>query len=35
MMVFGDLSNAVKDPRRAFREYWAKRERGGASRDPE
>jgi len=25
MMVFGDPSNAVNDPRRAFREYWAQR----------
>jgi hypothetical protein len=33
--VFGDPSNAVNDPRRAFRECWAKRESGGASRDPE
>ena len=24
-MVFGDPSNPVNDPRRAFREYWAKR----------
>jgi len=29
-MVFGDPSNAVDDPRRAFREYWSKRAgRGG------
>ncbi|HKQ76077.1 MAG TPA: carboxylesterase family protein [Blastocatellia bacterium] len=34
-MVFGDPSNAVNDPRRAFREYWSKRASGDASRDPE
>jgi hypothetical protein len=34
-MVFGDPSNAVNDPLRAFLEYGAKRESGGASRDPE
>jgi hypothetical protein len=34
-MAFGDPSNAVNDPLRAFLEYGAKRESGGASRDPE
>ncbi|QQS49603.1 MAG: carboxylesterase/lipase family protein [Acidobacteriota bacterium] len=33
-MVFGDPSNAVNDPRRAFREYWAGRASAAASRDP-
>ena len=34
-MVFGDPSNAVNDPRRAFREYWSKRASGGTGRDTE
>jgi para-nitrobenzyl esterase len=33
-MVFGDPSNAVNDPRRAFREYWRNRA-SGAARDPD
>jgi para-nitrobenzyl esterase len=32
-MVFGAPSNAVNDPRHAFREYWGKRASGAASRD--
>ncbi len=32
-MVFGEPSNAVNDPRRAFREYWAKVATRGAARD--
>jgi para-nitrobenzyl esterase len=33
--AFGAPSNAVNDPRRAFREYWGKRASGAASRNPE
>lgn len=33
-MVFGDPSNTVSDPRRAFREYWSKRASGSTSSDP-
>ncbi|HYM34142.1 MAG TPA: carboxylesterase family protein, partial [Steroidobacteraceae bacterium] len=32
-MVFGDPSNAVDDPRRAFREFWEKQASGGKSSD--
>jgi para-nitrobenzyl esterase len=32
-MVFGDPTNAVNDPRRAFREYWATHGAESGSRD--
>jgi hypothetical protein len=32
-LVFGDPTNAVNDPRRAFREYWNTKATGGGSRD--
>jgi para-nitrobenzyl esterase len=32
-MVFGDPTNPVNDPRRAFREYWDKRASNTSSRD--
>lgn len=32
-MVFGDPTNAVNDPRRAFREYWDKRRADNGSRN--
>ena len=34
-MVFGDPVNAVHDPRRAFREYWAGRDADARQRDAE
>lgn len=32
-MVFGNPTNPVNDPRRAFREYWTKRATGSSARD--
>jgi para-nitrobenzyl esterase len=32
-MVFGSPTNPVNDPRRAFREYWAKRAAEQSSRE--